>query len=285
MIMGDRRIIETERIGECIVDLIHQASFSMPDDLYSTLLSLEQNEQNPLARETLGVLLENSAIARERELPLCQDCGSVIIFFEIGQKVTLSGEPLPDAVNTAVERAYRDFYLRKSIVEDPLRRKNTGTNTPAFIHTEIVPGSDLSVTVYLKGGGSENMTVLKMFRPTEPVEGIIDFIATAVRDAGPNPCPPIFLGVGIGGTADVALVNSKKAVLRGPGTEHPDPFYRDLEKRIMERVNMTGVGPLGFGGNTTAAGVYILAAPSHIATLALALNMNCHSLRYRTAHL
>ena len=283
--MTDKRIIDTGEIGQLIVDLVHKASFSMPDDVYSTLAALEKNEQNPLARETLGVLLENSSIAREKELPLCQDCGSVIVFLEIGQDVSLNGQPLNLAVDSAVEQAYRTFYLRKSIVEDPLRRKNTGTNTPAFIHTEIVPGSELSVTVYLKGGGSENMTVLKMFRPTEPVEGIIDFIASAVRDAGPNPCPPVFLGVGIGGTADVALVNSKKAVLRGPGSEHPDPFYRDLESRIMERVNMTGVGPLGFGGGTTAAGVYIIAAPSHIATLPVALNMNCHSLRYRTAHI
>lgn len=208
----------------------------------------------------------------------------VIVFVEIGSGVMIDGS-LDEAVNRGVEEAYRACYLRKSIVGDPLRRSNTGTNAPAFIHIEHSGTGRLGLTVFLKGGGSENMSSLKMFRPTATEEMILDHIEQAVTDAGPNPCPPLFLGVGIGGTADTALLNSKKAVLRGPGTRHPDPFYAGLEDRIMERVNRTGIGPLGFGGRHTAAGVFIREAPTHIAMLPVALNMTCHSLRYRSIEL
>ncbi len=239
-------------------------------------------ETEELAGMTLDIIIENAGIAKREKLPLCQDCGTVIVFLEIGQDVSIEGKPLYEAVNEGVETAYREHYLRKSIVGDPLRRANTGTNTPCAIHADIVPGDRITITVYLKGGGSENMTRLKMFNPTASVEEIIGFISSSVIEAGPNPCPPLFLGVGIGGTADTALVNAKKAVLRDPRNYHPDPFYADIEHRIEERLAAAGIGPLGFGGKSTAVKVFIKPAPTHIATLPVALNLNCHSLRYGT---
>lgn len=278
------RIIPASRITETVVDLIYKASFSLTYSVEKRLDELLDSEDAGLARETLMVLKENSSIAAAEKLPLCQDCGIVIVFLEIGQGVIIDGG-LDEAVNRGVEEAYRRFYLRKSLVADPLKRNNTGTNAPAMIHVDMAAGDRLGITVYLKGGGSENMSALKMFRPTAGTDDIIDYIEKTVVSAGSNPCPPLFLGIGIGGTADMAMINAKKAVLRGAGTRHQDPVYADLEERIEERLNHTGVGPLGFGGTSTAAGVFIREAPTHIAMLPVALNLNCHSLRYWTAEL
>lgn len=274
-----KRTIHTDIIKSEIEKLIYSASFIAPPEIKSAFSRMKLEETTPLASETLRILIENTEIAEREEIPLCQDCGSVIVFLEIGQELSLEGKYIYDAVNEAVAESYKNLYLRKSIVSDPLRRVNTGTNTPAFIHTEIIPGDKLRIDILLKGGGSENMSALRMFRPTDPVELIIDFIEDTVIKAGPNPCPPVFLGVGIGGTADVALLNSKKALLRPTGERHSDPYYADLEEKIMLRLNSTGVGPMGFGGKNTAAGVYILEAPAHIASLPVALNLNCHSFR------
>jgi fumarate hydratase subunit alpha len=240
---------------------------------------MKSKESGVIGIETLKILAENLEIAEKEKIPLCQDCGSVIIFLSIGQDVEIAGEYLYDAINHSVADTYNRLYLRKSIVSDPLRRKNTGTNTPAFIHADIVPGGSLIIDIMLKGGGSENMSSVRMFLPTDSEEKIIDFIEEAVISAGPNPCPPIFLGIGIGGTADVAMLNSKKALLRNPLEHNPDPFYSDLERKIFNKINKTGIGPMGFGGDNTAAGVYIKEAATHIASLPVALNMNCHSLR------
>jgi fumarate hydratase subunit alpha len=278
------RIIPASRITETVVDLIYKASFSLTYSVEKRLDELLDSEDSGLARETLMVLKENSSIAAAEKLPLCQDCGIVIVFIEIGQGVVIDGG-LDKAVNRGVEEAYRRFSLRKSLVADPLKRNNTGTNAPAMIHVDMTEGERLMITVYLKGGGSENMSALKMFRPTAGTDDIIDYIEKTVVSAGSNPCPPLFLGVGIGGTADMAMLNAKKAVLRGAGTRHPDPAYADLEERIEERLNRTGLGPLGFGGKSTAAGVFIREAPTHIAMLPVALNLNCHSLRFWTAEL
>jgi fumarate hydratase subunit alpha len=283
--MKPKRSIHTDDIRRTVIDLIGKVSFAMPGGVVDLYQTMSGRETSPLARETLDIICRNAAIAGAERLPLCQDCGMVIIFIEMGQDVAIEGDDINAVINGAVKEAYASLYLRKSIVGDPLSRKNTGTNTPAFIHTDIVPGSSFTLTVYLKGGGSENMTALKMFRPTTPVEEIIAYIAGHVAASGPNPCPPLFLGIGLGGTADTALLNSKKAVLRGPGSVHPDPWYAGLEARILEAVNETGVGPLGFGGASTAAGVFIREAPTHIATLPVALNLNCHSLRYCEASL
>ncbi len=281
--MNPRRSIHTDTIKNALTDLLYQASFNLPDEVCELFRSLRARETGELSRHALDVLCQNAEIARSQRIPLCQDCGVVVVFMEIGQDVSIEGEHLHKAINDAVAQSYDRFYLRKSIVGDPLERKNTGTNAPSFIHTEIVPGSSIRLQVYLKGGGSENMSALRMFRPTAPVEEIIDYIEEQVRAAGPNPCPPLFLGVGIGGTADAAMLNAKKAVLRGVGSTHENPYYAGLERTILERLNATGVGALGFGGLSTAAAVYIREAPTHIATLPVALNLSCHSLRFREA--
>jgi fumarate hydratase subunit alpha len=279
--MPDPRVINTDLLRNALIDLLRDANFSLPPPVMKAMERMKERESAPLARMTLDILLENARIAEAEQLPLCQDCGAVLVFLEIGQDVSLEGRPLADAINSGVEEAYKKFYLRKSLVSDPLRRVNTGTNTPAFIHCDVVTGDRIKMTAYVKGGGSENMTALKMFRPTDPAEEIIDFIEEWVISAGPNPCPPLFLGVGIGGTADTALVNAKKAVFRGIPSTHPDPWYAEFEDRILDRLNRTGVGPLGFGGRSTAAAVFIKEAPAHIASLPVALNLNCHSFRYR----
>lgn len=274
-----KRTIHTDKIKQIIEELIRNASFITPPEIKNIFSEMKKRETHPLASETLNILIENTDIAEKEMIPLCQDCGSTIIFLEIGQDLEISGDYLYDAVNEAVADAYKKFYLRKSIVADPLRRVNTGTNTPAFIHTDIVPGNGLTIDLLLKGGGSENMSALKMFRPTDSIEKILNFIEETVITAGPNPCPPLFLGVGIGGTADTAMLNAKKALLNDPTKQNPDPYYKDLELKILERVNKTGVGPMGFGGSNSAAGVYIKTAPTHIASLPVALNLNCHSFR------
>jgi len=274
-----KRTIHTDEIKKAVEDLIYKANFIAPPEIRNIFTEMKDRETLPLASETLKILTENMDIAAEHEIPLCQDCGSVIIFLETGQELEITGDYIYDAINSSVAESYKKFYLRKSIVSDPLRRKNTGTNTPAFIHTDIVPGNSLTINLMLKGGGSENMSSLKMFRPTDSTDIIIDYIIETVIAAGPNPCPPVFLGIGIGGTADIALLNAKKALLGDPLDHNPDSFYRDLELTILEKLNSTGVGPMGFGGRSTAAGVYIKAAPAHIASLPVALNLNCHSFR------
>lgn len=274
-----KRTIHTDEIKKALDRLIFEANFITPPEIRNIFIGMKNRETIPLASETLGILIENTEIAAGETIPLCQDCGSVIVFIEAGQELEITGQYIYDAINSAVAESYEKYYLRKSIVADPLRRKNTGTNTPAFIHTDIVPGNSLKIDLMLKGGGSENMSALRMFRPTDSVELIMDFIEQTVISAGPNPCPPLFLGIGIGGTADAAMLNAKKALLRNPSEPNPDPFYRDLELRILERVNSTGVGPMGFGGKNSAAGVYIKTAPAHIASLPVALNLNCHSFR------
>jgi len=274
-----KRTIHTDKIKKAIEKLIYNANFITPPEIKNIFAAMKSRETHPLASETLDILIENIEIAENENIPLCQDCGSVIVFMEIGQELEITGDYLYDAVNSAVAGAYSKYYLRKSIVSDPLRRKNTGTNTPAFIHTDIVPGNGLRIDIMLKGGGSENMSALKMFRPTDSVEKIISFVEESIIAAGPNPCPPVFLGIGIGGTADAAMLNAKKALLKNPSDHNPDPYYRNLELKILEMVNKTGVGPMGFGGTNSAAGVYIMEAPTHIASLPVALNLNCHSFR------
>lgn len=283
--MADIRSINTAVIAQAVKDMIFEASFSLSKDVLIKFDTMLKTETNPLAIETLNVLKENAAIAEREQLPLCQDCGSVIIFLELGQRVVLDGEDFETTIEKAVAETYNRFYLRKSIVGDPLKRANTGTNTPVSLHTCIVSGNDIKLSVYLKGGGSENMSALRMFRPTDSVDTIIDYIEERVIEAGPNPCPPLFLGIGIGGTADTALLNSKEVLLRGLDSRHPDPFYAKLEERITARLNNTGIGVLGFGGSSTVAGVYIKEAPTHIASLPVALNMNCHSFRVRTRNI
>jgi fumarate hydratase subunit alpha len=274
-----KRTIHTDIIKKSIAEIIENINFIAPVEIKKIFQNMKSKESGIIARETLKILTENIEIAEKEKIPLCQDCGSSIVFLSIGQDVEIEGEYLYDAINHSVADAYNMLFLRKSIVSDPLRRKNTGTNTPAFIHVDIVSGNSLTIDVMLKGGGSENMSAMRMFLPTDSDDKIIDFIVEEIISAGPNPCPPIFLGIGIGGTADVAMLNSKKALLGNPIEHNPDPFYRDLEIKTFNRINSTGIGPMGFGGDNSVAGVYIKAAPTHIASLPVALNLNCHSLR------
>lgn len=278
--MIQQRTIHTDAIRETVDRILYRANFDLPGEVSAVLSEMSRSETGEIARMALSVLGENARIAKEESLPLCQDCGAVIVFLELGQQVFIAGGNLNEEIQSAAADAYKKYYLRKSIVGDPLKRENTGTNTPCFIHTDIVPGDSLGITAYLKGGGSENMTSLKMFRPTASIDEITDFIEHSVIEAGPNPCPPLFLGIGIGGTADTAVLNSKKAVLRGVSSENPDPYYNDLETSIRARLNRTMVGPLGMGGSSTVAKVFIKPEATHIAILPVALNMNCHSLRY-----
>ncbi|MCX7678876.1 MAG: fumarate hydratase [Spirochaetes bacterium] len=274
------RTIATQEISTIIIRLIESAAFRLSPAISSHFSFLRNIEKSERARHTLEVLIENAHIAQNEHLPLCQDCGTTIVFAEIGQDVSIVGNSFTEAVNEGIQTAYEKLYLRKSIVSDPLQRINTGTNTPGFVHIDIVPGNTINLTIYLKGGGSENASALKMFNPTAHVDEIISWIVEIVKDKGANACPPLFVGIGIGGTADVAMLNAKKAVLRELGTSHSNPFYAKLEYEILQRLNELNIGPLGLGGYSTAAAVFIKESPTHIATLPVALNLNCHALRY-----
>ena len=236
----------------------------------------------PISKEVLEQLIENAEIAKNKEVPICQDTGMVVVFLEVGQNLKIEGD-LKEAVNKGVKKGYEEGYLRKSVVNDPLiERENTGDNTPAVIHTEIVSGSNLKITVAPKGFGSENMSQMKMFNPTAGIEEIKDFIMKVVEEAGPNPCPPIVVGVGIGGTLDKAALLAKKSLLRDIGEYNSDPNYRSLEVEILEEINSTGIGPQGLGGKTTALDVNIEEFPTHIAGLPVVVNINCHVARHKT---
>mgnify|MGYP000969855199 CR=1 FL=1 len=237
-------------------------------------------EESPAGKEALRQLIENMEIARREQLPLCQDTGFAVFFVEWGQEVHLAGGSLEEAINEGVRKGYREGCLRKSVVADPLNRVNTGDNTPAVIHTVLVPGDRVKITFAPKGGGSENMSRLAMLKPADGIEGVVDFVLHSVREAGPNPCPPIVVGVGIGGTFDQVAVIAKKALLRPLGQPHPDPFYAALEQKILQKVNDLGIGPQGFGGRITALAVHIETYAAHIASLPVAVNLNCHAARH-----
>ena len=224
--------------------------------------------------------MENYRLADEKHLPICQDTGMAVLFVELGQEVHIVGGALEDALNEGVRQGYVEGLLRLSVVGDPFRRENTNDNTPAVIHLRMVPGDQLKITVAPKGFGSENMSVLKMFKPTTPLEEIEQFIVSAVNQAGSNPCPPIVLGVGFGGTSEQVMLLAKRALLRKVGTQNPDPFYAEMEQRLLENINRLGIGPQGLGGTTTALAVHIEAAPTHIAGLPCGLNISCHVLRH-----
>lgn len=274
------RTIFAHEVSACIIALIEKAAFELSQNILELFSSLLEKEKTERSRHAIEVLIENARIAHAECIPLCQDCGTTIVFAQIGQNVHIEGGTFTDAVNEGIKVAYKKLNLRKSIVADPLTRTNTGTNTPGFIHVELIPGSKIHFTIYLKGGGSENASSLKMFNPTAHTDEIINWIIDEISHKGANACPPLFVGIGIGGTADVALINSKIAVLRNVNMPHHNPLYAKLENDILHRLNELGIGPLGWGGYSTAAAVFIKEAPTHIATLPVAINLNCHSLRY-----
>jgi fumarate hydratase subunit alpha len=278
--------IDSKKVTETVARLFQEANFFLGDDVLDALKRAREKEKSPLGRQVLDQLLENAAIAVKERIPICQDCGFAVVYLELGQDVHIVGGDLYAAVEEGVRQGYSQGYLRKSIVRQPFSaRVNTRDNTPVVIHTEVVAGDNLHITVMPKGGGSENMSRLAMLNPAQGRQGIIDFVVRAVEEAGSNPCPPVIVGVGIGGTADKAMILAKKALLRRVGEPNPDPEVAELEREILERVNSTGIGPQGFGGSTTALAVHAEVFPAHIASLPATVNLQCHAARHKEATL
>lgn len=276
------REIDVSRITDTVERLCIEANIHLPGDVERAIEACRAREDGAIAADILDNIIENYKIARQEEVPICQDTGMACVFLEIGQDVHLTGGDLRQAVDEGVRRGYEKGYLRKSVVADPIRRGNTGDNTPAMLYTEIVPGEQVTITVGPKGFGSENMSAIRMFKPSAGLEGIKAFILETVRNAGPNPCPPMVVGVGIGGTFDKAALLAKKAIMRPLGTHHPDPYYAALEDEMLEKINALGIGPQGFGGRTTAIGLNIETLPTHIAGMPCAINISCHVTRHKT---
>ena len=275
------REINAETITEAVAELAVEANCRLPGDVKERIEQARANEPWPTACGILDKIIENYGIADENFVPICQDTGVCCVFLKIGQDVHITGD-LRAAVDEGVRKGYGEGYLRKSVVRDPLRRVNTGDNTPAMLYTEIVPGDKVELTVAPKGFGSENMSRLAMLKPSDGIEGVKAFILKTVEEAGPNPCPPIVVGVGIGGTFDKAAYMAKKALMRPVTERNADEFYAALEEELLERINALGVGPQGFGGKTTALAVNIEWYPTHIAGLPVAVNINCHVTRHKT---
>ena len=268
---------------EPVKKLCIEANTLLPPDVKKALLEAKEREESEVGREILAQIAENIEIAAKEKLPLCQDTGFAVLFVEIGQDVCLVGGNLRDAINEGVRQGYKEGYLRKSIVEDPAgARVNTNDNTPAIIHWDIVPGDKIKITIAPKGGGSENMSTIKMMKPADGLSGIKDFVVDWVQKADGNPCPPVIVGVGIGGTFEHVAYLAKKALLRDIGSHHPDPKYAEAEAEILKRVNATGVGPMGLGGKVTALAVHIETYPCHIASMPVAVNVNCHAARHQS---
>ena len=276
------REILAEVITETVERLCIEANEYLPEDIKCAIRSCRAREDWPVAQNVLDQIIENFEIAQNQQMPVCQDTGMACVFLEIGQDVHIAGGDLREAVDEGVRRGYEKGYLRKSVVADPVRRGNTGDNTPAMLYTEIVPGEQIKVTVGPKGFGSENMSAIKMLKPSEGLEGIIDFVVKTAQDAGSNPCPPIVVGVGIGGSFEKAAILAKQALLREVNSENPDPYYAELEKTLLEKINKSGIGPQGFGGRTTALGVNVETFPTHIAGMPCAVNISCHVTRHLT---
>ena len=276
------REIDVSLITDAVARLCVQANCFLPQDIRAAIRAAEVSEDGAVGREILGDIVKNYRIAEAESVPICQDTGMACVFLEIGQDVHFTGGDLTAAVNEGVRRGYTEGYLRKSVVADPVRRGNTGDNTPAMITCDIVPGEQVKVTVAPKGFGSENMSRISMFKPSAGIEGIKDFIIETVELAGPNPCPPMVVGAGIGGTFDKCALLAKQALLRPVGSHHEDPYYAALEDELLEKINALGIGPAGFGGRTTALGVNILTLPTHIAGMPCAVNISCHVTRHQT---
>lgn len=276
------REIQCSKITEVIRKLCIEVNEHLPEDVKCAIKTARKEEDGEIAKGILDNIIENYEIADRENVPICQDTGMAVVFMEIGQDVHITGGDLTECVNEGVRQGYTDGYLRKSVVKDPIRRGNTGDNTPAILYTEIVPGEQIKITVGPKGFGSENMSRIMMFKPSAGLEGIKDFIIETVRFAGPNPCPPMVVGVGIGGTFDRCALLAKKALMRPLGSSNKDPFYADLEKELLLKINSLGIGPQGLGGRTTAIGLNIETFPTHIAGMPCAVNINCHVTRHKT---
>ncbi len=275
------REIHVEEIRDHVAQICIDAAYNLSDDVLTAFDRAIETETAPGAKEIIGLLKENARIAREDHIPLCQDTGLAIFFVEIGQDLRIKNGFIADAINEGVRKGYKEGFLRKSVV-DPITRRNTGDNTPAIIYTELVPGDRLKISFMPKGAGSENMSVIRMLRPTEGVEGIKNFVLECVRKAGANPCPPVIIGVGIGGDFEKAALLAKKALLRPVGGPNAKLELASLEETLLKAVNKTGIGPEGLGGKVTAMAVHVESFPCHIASLPVAVNINCHAARHKT---
>jgi len=274
--------IKESRIFDAIKSAFIEMNYTLTDDVVSLIFKSEESEKNTTAKSVLMQMKKNLDAAKNDNFPICQDTGMAVVFLEIGNKVIIESEKsIKQIVNEAVKAAYHEGYLRLSVVSDPLKRVNTNDNTPAIVYTDIVSGEDIKIRMTAKGFGSENMSSIKMFNPSAAKEDIVDFVVDTVRNAKSRPCPPIVLGVGIGGTFDYCAVMAKKALVRDLNEENPDPFYAEMEKEILNKVNELNIGPQGFGGNTTALKVNIETFATHIAGLPVAVNINCHVCRHR----
>lgn len=280
------REINVSEVTKTVSKLCMDSCYYLPEELLAKFKSAVVEEESPLGREILGTIIENAELAKRKDVPICQDTGLTVVFMEIGQDVHFVGGDLYTAIHAGVADGYVNGYLRKSSVDDPLFvRKNTNDNTPAIIHTTIVPGDKVKVIVCPKGCGSENMGAMKMLKPADGVEGVIKFVVDTVRSAGPNPCPPVTVGVGIGGNMEKAALLAKYSLTRKVGEHNANPQYAELEEKLLELVNKTGVGPSGLGGSTTAVAVNIEYAPTHIGGLPVAVNLNCHAARRAEAEI
>lgn len=274
------KVLCVDSVRKAVRDLCIQAGTRLPDDVLTALAKASETEDSPLGKEVLGAIVKNANLAKETKIPICQDTGVTYVFLELGQDLHLVGGDLREAVTKGVAEGYIEGYLRKSVVKDPLfDRSNTGDNTPPVIHVEIVPGSNLAITVFPKGTGSENMSVLNMLTPSAGVEGVKRMVLDAVAKGGANACPPLIVGVGVGGMMDTAAYLAKKAVLRPVGTPNPDPKVAELEETLLREVNALRIGPSGLGGSTTAIAVHIETYPTHIGALPCAVNLQCHAAR------
>lgn len=280
------RSIDSSEVATTVSRLFYDANFFLPDDVLTSLKQAREIEESPIGREVIDRILDNVDIAAKERVALCQDTGTAVVFLEVGQDVHIVGGDFYEAVNDGVRQAYDEGYLRKSVVRQPFSaRVNTRDNTPAIIHTDVVPGDKLRIIVMPKGGGAENMTRLGMLMPSMGRQGVIDFVVKAVDEAGSNPCPPVIVGVGVGGTAEETMLLAKRALLRKIGEPSPEAEVDQLEKEILQRVNNLGIGPQGFGGRVTAMAVHVEVLPCHIASMPVAVNLQCHSARHKEATL
>lgn len=275
------REISSNQIQQAVRELFIEANYFLSSDVLQRLKKYEKIEVSEIGKEMLGRIVENAELAADKQVAICQDTGMSVLFVEVGQEVHIMGSSITDAINEGVRQAYRDGYLRKSVVSDPLNRINTNDNTPAFIHYDIVPGENIKIQAMPKGAGSENMSAVKMLKPSDGVEGVIDFVLETVQKAGANPCPPIIVGIGIGGTMEKAAILSKKSLFRSLDEKNCNPYYVKLEDLLLTKINNLGIGPQGLGGITTALGVRIESYPTHMACLPVAVNITCHASRHK----
>jgi fumarate hydratase subunit alpha len=276
------REISTREIIKIVRNLCIDANYNLGDDVLLAFNNAIEKEDSGTGREVLKELIENARIARKEKVPMCQDCGLAVVFIEIGQDVHIIGGDLGEAINEGVRQGYMEGYLRKSACH-PVTRKNTGDNTPAIIHLEIVPGDKIKIILAPKGGGSENMSRVDMLTPAVGIEGVKDFVIRRVKESGSNPCPPTIIGIGVGGTFERSAILAKKALLRKIGNRNPDPELAKIEEEILTRINGLGIGPMGYGGNTTSLDVFLEIEPCHIASLPVAVNIQCHAARHKEA--